>query len=234
MPSRGRSSSNHSKPGVFSTAPARPAEALLEAGLLLRRDRDGVDLHDTHAAPLPGTGGAQSRHAARWRREHAPHRRPRLRPARPRPRRRTGTPEVVYAAGKTPEQTVACLEALRDGGSALAWATRVDDATAAAVLERWPDAVVDAEARCVVRRRAARSRVGAGAGAHRRHVRRRRRRRGRRDPGRAAGSAAARVDDVGRGRRAPGARRRARASPTPTPSSSSPAWTARCRASSPG
>jgi NCAIR mutase (PurE)-related protein len=63
--------------------------------------------------------------------------------------RRTGTPEVVYAAGKTPAQTVACLAALRDGGSALAWATRVDDATAAAVLERWPDAVVDAEARCV-------------------------------------------------------------------------------------
>ena len=63
--------------------------------------------------------------------------------------RRTGTPEVVYAAGKTPEQTVACLAALRDGGSALAWATRVDDATAAAVLERWPDAVLDQEARCV-------------------------------------------------------------------------------------
>jgi NCAIR mutase (PurE)-related protein len=62
--------------------------------------------------------------------------------------RRTGTPEVVYAAGKTPEQTVACLEALRDGGSALAWATRVDDATAAAIQARWPDAVIDPEARC--------------------------------------------------------------------------------------
>jgi NCAIR mutase (PurE)-related protein len=62
--------------------------------------------------------------------------------------RRTGTPEVVYAAGKTPEQTVACLEALRDGGSALAWATRVDDATAAAIQVRWPDAVIDPEARC--------------------------------------------------------------------------------------
>ena len=62
--------------------------------------------------------------------------------------RRTGTPEVVYAAGKTPEQTVACLEALRDGGSALAWATRVDDATAAAIQARWPDAVVDTAARC--------------------------------------------------------------------------------------
>ena len=61
---------------------------------------------------------------------------------------RTGTPEVVYAAGKTPEQTVACLEALRDGGSSLAWATRVDDATATAIQARWPDAVVDAEARC--------------------------------------------------------------------------------------
>src|SRR4051794_19077845 len=62
--------------------------------------------------------------------------------------RRTGTPEVVYAAGKTPEQTVACLEALRDGGSALAWATRADAATAAAVLDRWPDAVIDTGARC--------------------------------------------------------------------------------------
>src|SRR5690242_11182491 len=61
---------------------------------------------------------------------------------------RTGTPEVVYAAGKTPEQTVACLEALRDGGSALAWATRVDDATAAAISARWPEAVIDREARC--------------------------------------------------------------------------------------
>jgi pyridinium-3,5-biscarboxylic acid mononucleotide synthase len=63
--------------------------------------------------------------------------------------RRTGTPEVVYAAGKTPAQTVACLEGLRDGGAAMAWATRVDDATAAAVLDRWPDAVLDTEARCV-------------------------------------------------------------------------------------
>ena len=62
--------------------------------------------------------------------------------------RRTGTPEVVYAAGKTPAQTVACLAALLEGGAAPAWATRVDDATAAAIRERWPDAIVDAEARC--------------------------------------------------------------------------------------
>ncbi len=61
---------------------------------------------------------------------------------------RTGTPEVVYAAGKTPEQTVACLAALLEGGSSPAWATRVDAATAAAVLERWPDARIDEEARC--------------------------------------------------------------------------------------
>ena len=52
--------------------------------------------------------------------------------------RRTGTPEVVYAAGKTPEQTVACLEGLLDGGagvdgSASALATRVDPPTAAAI-----------------------------------------------------------------------------------------------------
>ena len=61
---------------------------------------------------------------------------------------RTGTPEVVYAAGKTPAQTVACLEALHEAGGRLAWATRVDDATAAAITQRWPDAVLDAEARC--------------------------------------------------------------------------------------
>src|SRR5215218_9062687 len=61
---------------------------------------------------------------------------------------RTGTPEVVYAAGKTPEQTVACLAALLDDGARLAWATRVDAPTAAAVLERWPDAVIDSAARC--------------------------------------------------------------------------------------
>jgi NCAIR mutase (PurE)-related protein len=66
---------------------------------------------------------------------------------------RTGTPEVVYAAGKTPAQTVACLAGLLDdgagsGGAAFAWATRVDDATAAAVRKRWPGARIDEEARC--------------------------------------------------------------------------------------
>ena len=62
---------------------------------------------------------------------------------------RTGTPEVVYAAGKTPAETVACLAALLDGGAPIAFATRVDDPTAAAVLDRWADAVVDEAARVV-------------------------------------------------------------------------------------
>jgi NCAIR mutase (PurE)-related protein len=63
---------------------------------------------------------------------------------------RTGTPEVVYAAGKTPAETVACLAALLDGGASLAFATRVDGATADAVRERWPGAVVDEAARVVL------------------------------------------------------------------------------------
>ncbi len=67
---------------------------------------------------------------------------------------RTGTPEVVYAAGKSPEQTVACLEALLDGGGsdgpASAFATRVDPPTAAAIRARWPGAEIDADARCAL------------------------------------------------------------------------------------
>jgi NCAIR mutase (PurE)-related protein len=61
---------------------------------------------------------------------------------------RTGTPEVVYAAGKTPDETVACLAGLLDAGAPLAWATRVDAVTAEAVRGRWPDAVIDEAARC--------------------------------------------------------------------------------------
>ena len=61
---------------------------------------------------------------------------------------RTGTHEVVYAAGKTPAQTVACLAGLLGAGADLAWATRVDAATAQAVRGRWPEALVDEAARC--------------------------------------------------------------------------------------
>ncbi len=60
---------------------------------------------------------------------------------------RTGAPEVVYAAGKTPAETVACLTALLGGGARSAFATRVDEATATAVRDRWPDAHVDEAAR---------------------------------------------------------------------------------------
>ena len=62
---------------------------------------------------------------------------------------RTGDPEVVYAAGKTPEQTVAILRALADQGDRAAVATRVPDDTADAVLAAFPHALVDPVARAV-------------------------------------------------------------------------------------
>ena len=62
---------------------------------------------------------------------------------------RTGDPEVVYAAGKTPEQTVAILQALAAQGDRPALATRVDDATTAAVRAAFSDALVDEAARAV-------------------------------------------------------------------------------------
>jgi NCAIR mutase (PurE)-related protein len=62
---------------------------------------------------------------------------------------RTGDPEVVYAAGKTPQQTVTLLRALAEApGARPAIATRIDDTTMAAVTTTFPDAVVDHEARC--------------------------------------------------------------------------------------
>jgi NCAIR mutase (PurE)-related protein len=63
---------------------------------------------------------------------------------------RTGDPEVVYAAGKTPEQTVAILRELASrSGSRPAIATRVPDDTMALLIEAFPDAIVDATARAV-------------------------------------------------------------------------------------
>jgi hypothetical protein len=109
--------------------------------------------------------------------------------------RRTGTPEVVYAAGKTPAQTVACLAALLDGGSAPAWATRVgrrDRRGGARRAGPTPSSTPRPGAPS-----SASSRPGrAGRGAHRRHVGRPGRRRGRRDPGAQRGGLP-RVDDVG-------------------------------------
>ena len=64
---------------------------------------------------------------------------------------RSGLPEVIYAAGKTPEQTVAIFSSLRrDGVDVLA--TRVDPATAKALLEAHPDAVYTEIARTVCHR----------------------------------------------------------------------------------
>jgi NCAIR mutase (PurE)-related protein len=64
---------------------------------------------------------------------------------------RTGDPEVVYAAGKTPDQLVALLDELRRTSPRRpALATRLTDAGLDAVRARWPEAVIDAEARCAV------------------------------------------------------------------------------------
>ena len=62
---------------------------------------------------------------------------------------RTGDPEVVYAEGKTPEQTVAILRSLSEQpGARPALATRLPEATAAAVRAAFPAALVDEAARC--------------------------------------------------------------------------------------
>ncbi len=64
---------------------------------------------------------------------------------------RTGDPEVVYGAGKTAEQVVAILTALRDApGDRPALATRLDGETITAVRAAFPDATVDIEARAAV------------------------------------------------------------------------------------
>lgn len=66
---------------------------------------------------------------------------------------RSGLPEVVYAAGKTPDQTASIFAALAaDGVDVLA--TRADQATADAVLSLYPEAVYDAVARTIALRQA--------------------------------------------------------------------------------
>jgi NCAIR mutase (PurE)-related protein len=62
---------------------------------------------------------------------------------------RTGDPEVVYGAGKTPDQVVTLLGALRERSKGRpALATRLDAETMAAVRAAFPEAVVDETARC--------------------------------------------------------------------------------------
>ncbi len=63
---------------------------------------------------------------------------------------RTGDPEVVYGAGKTPRQVVEILLALHEAHPDRAvLATRLSDETVAAVTSALPEAVVDETARAV-------------------------------------------------------------------------------------
>jgi pyridinium-3,5-biscarboxylic acid mononucleotide synthase len=63
---------------------------------------------------------------------------------------RTGDPEVVYGAGKSPAQVVEILHALREAHPEHAvLATRLSDEAIAAVLTAHPEAVVDQVARAV-------------------------------------------------------------------------------------
>jgi NCAIR mutase (PurE)-related protein len=72
---------------------------------------------------------------------------------------RSGLPEVIYAAGKTLEQTSAIFASLlADGVDVLV--TRVDDATAKALVEAYPGAVHHAVARMVSLQQATASEQG--------------------------------------------------------------------------
>ncbi|HWA66712.1 MAG TPA: nickel pincer cofactor biosynthesis protein LarB [Mycobacteriales bacterium] len=62
---------------------------------------------------------------------------------------RTGDPEVVYGAGKTPEQIVTLLAALsEESGSRPALVTRLADEAIAAIRDAHPAALIDGTARC--------------------------------------------------------------------------------------
>lgn len=61
---------------------------------------------------------------------------------------RTGDPEVVYGAGKTPDQIVGIMGALHEAHPEHAvLATRLSDEAIAAVLDAYPDAEIDGVAR---------------------------------------------------------------------------------------
>jgi NCAIR mutase (PurE)-related protein len=62
--------------------------------------------------------------------------------------RRRGVPEVVFGAGKTPEQMLHIAKALRDADQRVL-ITRVDSAAAAHVQAGLPDSEYDAQARCL-------------------------------------------------------------------------------------
>ena len=64
---------------------------------------------------------------------------------------RSGLPEVIYAAGKTPEQTVAIFASLAASGVDVL-ATRADEQTARAVLDHFPAAIHHPVARTIALR----------------------------------------------------------------------------------
>jgi NCAIR mutase (PurE)-related protein len=61
---------------------------------------------------------------------------------------RTGMPEVVFAAGKTAQQTATILSRIHANGTP-ALATRADEAAFAATLELVPEATYNTTARCI-------------------------------------------------------------------------------------
>lgn len=64
--------------------------------------------------------------------------------------RRTGDPEVVFGSGKSPEQIVSILNALRQAhGDRAVMVTRVDEPAMGKVVEAFPDAEVHSAARAV-------------------------------------------------------------------------------------
>ena len=69
---------------------------------------------------------------------------------------RTGLPEVIYAAGKTAEQTASIFASLAASGVDVL-ATRVDASTAALLLSQHPGALHSTVARTVTLRQAAES-----------------------------------------------------------------------------
>ncbi len=72
---------------------------------------------------------------------------------------RTGLPEVIYAAGKTPEQTAAIFNSLaKDGVDVLA--TRADQMTAEAILAQYPQATHNVTGRTVALRQTATPALG--------------------------------------------------------------------------
>lgn len=63
---------------------------------------------------------------------------------------RCGVPEVIYAAGKSPEQVCALVRALRGESRQAVLTTRVNDAHVAAIQAEFPAAIHHADARIVV------------------------------------------------------------------------------------